>query len=125
MRVALGLALEQRAEATSDIETTSVGRGTRFAYLRTVLEPLRSQMDQHALDRAVAALAVAVGIEAQIVLRDLCHLDDDEVEDVVPVDVSNHRQVVDGSRHPRPMILAAGRSSATEPAVSSAHASSD
>jgi AcrR family transcriptional regulator len=80
LRVALRLALEQNGDSA---DVPSIGRGTRLGYLHTALEPLRLVIDEHVFERTVAALAVVVGIEAQVVLRDLCQFDDRGVEDVI------------------------------------------
>lgn len=82
LRVALRLALQQDADGNPGV-VPNVGRGTRLRYLASALEPLRDEVDPQEFSRAIAALALVVGIEAQIVLRDLCALDEEQADDVV------------------------------------------
>lgn len=51
----------------------------RLDYIEQALAPLRSQLAPADYQRLAHATAVVVGIEARIVLHDICGLDDDQV----------------------------------------------
>jgi AcrR family transcriptional regulator len=51
----------------------------RVDYVAQALAPLREQLPAADHERLVHALAVVLGIEARIVLRDICGLDDDAI----------------------------------------------
>ena len=51
----------------------------RLEYVEQALEPLRSQLAPGEYERLVHAMAVVIGIEARIVLRDICGLDDAQI----------------------------------------------
>jgi len=54
----------------------------RVEYVEQAVAPLRGALDPPAFDRLVNALAVVLGIEATLVLRDICGLEDDSVVEV-------------------------------------------
>ena len=51
----------------------------RLEYVEQALAPLRDMLDAPDLERLVHALSVVLGIEATLVLRDICGLDDEQV----------------------------------------------
>lgn len=51
----------------------------RLEYVDQALAPLRTELEPAQFDRLVHATAVVVGIEARIVLQDICGLEDREV----------------------------------------------
>lgn len=51
----------------------------RLEYVEQALEPLRNQLAPGEYERLVHAMAVVIGIEARIVLRDICGLDDAQI----------------------------------------------
>ena len=51
----------------------------RLEYVEQALEPLRNQLPPGEYERLVHAMAVVIGIEARIVLRDICGLDDAQI----------------------------------------------
>jgi AcrR family transcriptional regulator len=51
----------------------------RLEYIERALTPLQAALDQDELDRLAHALAVVIGIESTIVLRDICGLDSAEI----------------------------------------------
>jgi AcrR family transcriptional regulator len=51
----------------------------RLEYVEQALAPLRDQLGPAQFDRLAHATAVVVGIEARIVLQDICGLDDQQV----------------------------------------------
>ena len=56
--------------------------GNRLRYLAEALAPLREELGEQRLQRLVAALAMCVGIESSLVMRDICGLDPGEAESV-------------------------------------------
>jgi hypothetical protein len=70
-------------DAPRDDEDGAPVRGyRRIGWIERALEPLRGSLDDPAFERLVSALAMVVGWEALIVLRDLRALDPDEQLDV-------------------------------------------
>lgn len=57
--------------------------GRRIAWLSEALEPLRNTMPRPAFDRLLHALSLLAGIEALVVLRDICDIDREEGEKTV------------------------------------------
>lgn len=51
----------------------------RMEYVEQALSPLRATLTPAAYERLARAMAVVIGIEARIVLRDICGLDDDTI----------------------------------------------
>jgi AcrR family transcriptional regulator len=51
----------------------------RLEYVEQALEPSRDQLAPGEYERLVHAMAVVIGIEARIVLRDICGLDDAQI----------------------------------------------
>jgi AcrR family transcriptional regulator len=51
--------------------------GRRVRWFADTLASLRDEVGDAAIDRLVAGLALVAGAEAMVVLRDVCHLDDD------------------------------------------------
>lgn len=51
----------------------------RLEYVERALTPLQGALDQDELDRLTHALAVVIGIESTIVLRDICGLDSAQI----------------------------------------------
>ncbi|HXW80186.1 MAG TPA: TetR/AcrR family transcriptional regulator [Acidimicrobiales bacterium] len=51
----------------------------RLEYIEHTLAPLRAHLAKKDFDRLVNALAVVIGIEATLVLRDICGLDSNEI----------------------------------------------
>jgi AcrR family transcriptional regulator len=51
----------------------------RLEYVEQALSPLRAELTPDTYERLVHATAVVIGIEARIVLRDICGLDDETI----------------------------------------------
>ena len=84
MRAALQLALEhQSLERAGLLEEEPFRRGQREEILKITLAPLRAKLRPAAWSRLLKALAVVYGIEAMIVLKDICGASDRETEAVV------------------------------------------
>ncbi len=65
----------------SGSEAPAVREGRRMRWLDRVLEPL--DMADERKDRLRAALALTLGGEALVVMKDVCHLDEEEALDVL------------------------------------------
>ena len=84
MRAALQLALEhQSMEAAGLLEEEPFRRGQRTHILATTLSPLKKELSKKAYQRLLHALAVVYGIEAMVILKDICGASDRETEAVV------------------------------------------
>ncbi len=57
--------------------------GRRMRWLETVLAPEREGMTRPQWRRLQAALALTMGVEAMIVMKDVCRLDDEEAHEVL------------------------------------------
>lgn len=72
------------AQSSSDRPNVASIRGERrLQWISQALEPLAAQIDAHSLRRLGRALALCVGAEAFVVLRDLCELDSDEADETL------------------------------------------
>ena len=65
-----GLLLECRSELSRALR-----QGRRLEWIEQALEPLRGRLDKNDFERLVNGLAMTVGVEAYIALRDVCGLD--------------------------------------------------
>jgi AcrR family transcriptional regulator len=84
MRAALQLALEhQSLEAAGLLEEEPFRRGQRTHILATTLLPLKEKLSKKAFQRLLHALAVVYGIEAMVILKDICGASDRQTEAVV------------------------------------------
>src|SRR5262249_46287658 len=81
------LALGRRMIALTVTHPSPDGRVTRghrrIAWIELALEPVRGQLPREQYDRLVAALAVLLGWESMIVLRDICGADPDREREVL------------------------------------------
>ncbi len=84
MRAALQLALEhQSLEAAGLLEEEPFRRGQRTGILATTISPLKKKLSRKTYQRLLHALAVVYGIEAMVILKDICGASDRETEAVV------------------------------------------
>lgn len=83
LRAAMVLALEhQWRERAGTLEEEPFRRGHRVAILRRVAAPLRPQLGARGFERLLKALSLVYGIESWVVLKDIWHCRDREVEAV-------------------------------------------
>ncbi len=66
-----------RSERAGDVDGVVVREGRRMGWLGTVLEPL-GDLPEDRRRRLEAALALTLGMDAFVVMKDVCRLDDDE-----------------------------------------------
>ena len=84
MRAALQLALEhQSLEAAGLLEEERFKRGQRREILDVTIAPLRARLGPRAYKRLLQGLAVVYGIEAMVILKDICGASNRETEAVV------------------------------------------
>lgn len=77
MRAALDMSADEQRPAAP------ARGGRRLEWVKTALEPVKDQLSTEAYSRLVAALAVCIGIDALIVLRDVCGLSGEDAEEVM------------------------------------------
>lgn len=75
LRVYLDIWLESRRRGD---EPTAVREGRRMRWLDQVLEPVRREMRPAQWRRLRSALALTLGVEALVVMKDVCKLSDEE-----------------------------------------------
>lgn len=84
MRAALQLALEHQAlERAGLLEEEPFRRGQRREILKVAIAPLHARLAPRDFERLLKALAVVYGIEAMIILKDICGASDRETKAVV------------------------------------------
>ena len=75
--------LRQMVRLTVDRDALATGvpprPARRLDYVERALSPLRTELRPADYDRLVHAMAVVIGIEARIVLRDICGLEDQAI----------------------------------------------
>jgi AcrR family transcriptional regulator len=64
-------------------ERMPVRQGRRMVYNTKVVEPLRHELPDVAIDQLINALALVWGTEAVLVLRDVCRLDTEQAKDTM------------------------------------------
>jgi len=64
-------------------ERMPVRQGRRMVYNTKVVEPLRHDLPDVAIDQLINALALVWGTEAVLVLRDVCRLDTEQAKDTM------------------------------------------
>ena len=99
-RTMLRLSLEPDS---ADRDELSLRKGLRLVWINDALDPVRDRMSEDEFGRLVHALAIAIGIEAIVVLTDLGGLDRDNAVDVIRWSAhSLLRSALDTARPNRP-----------------------
>jgi AcrR family transcriptional regulator len=84
-RTMLRLSLEQSSEEVqygSELAQSRLRGGGRVRWIEKALAPVEGRFEEPDFRRLVAALSLCMGIEALIVLRDVCALEPEEAEEV-------------------------------------------
>jgi AcrR family transcriptional regulator len=84
-RTMLRLSLEQSSEEEqygSELAPSRLRGGGRVRWIEKALAPVEGRFDEPHFRRLVTALSLCMGIEALIVLRDVCTLEPEEAEEV-------------------------------------------
>jgi AcrR family transcriptional regulator len=72
------------AQSSADQPNVASIRGERrLQWIEQALEPIATQIDANSRRRLTSALALCVGAEAFVVLRDLCGLQPDEADEIL------------------------------------------
>lgn len=84
MRMALKVYLDTWFAARGNGgETPAVREGRRMRLLETVLEPARRRLSKAKWRRLQAALALTLGTEPMVIMKDVCRLKEDEAQEVL------------------------------------------
>jgi AcrR family transcriptional regulator len=84
MRIALRVYLDTWfASRSNGADAPALREGRRMRWLDLALEPARRGMQRQHWQRLRAALALTLGAEAMIVMKDVCRLSDAEAKDVL------------------------------------------
>jgi AcrR family transcriptional regulator len=84
-RTMLKLSLEQSSKEVqygSELAQSRLRGGGRVRWIEKALAPVEGRFEEPDFRRLVAALSLCMGIEALIVLRDVCALEPEEAEEV-------------------------------------------
>jgi hypothetical protein len=84
-RTMLRLSLERSSEEERHDGDTAPSRlrgGGRVRWIEKALAPVQGRFEESDFRRLVAALSLCIGIEALVVLRDVCALEPEEAEEV-------------------------------------------
>jgi AcrR family transcriptional regulator len=85
LRAAVQVSLQQRAQLRAGLPASEPAfvRGNRIERLHTAALPMKERLDDAQFDRVLRALSLLYGTEVFIVLKDIWHLQIDEIIDVV------------------------------------------
>ncbi len=84
MRMALRVYLDTWfANQGMDDGSTPIREGRRMRLLERVLDQLRAKLDRGQWRRLQAALALTVGTEPMVIMKDVCRLGDREAQQVL------------------------------------------
>ena len=78
LRTALRVYLDTWLDNRSRGEDTPVREGRRMRWLDEVLDPLQGRLSKAQWRRLRSTLALTMSIEPMVVMKDVCHIDDDE-----------------------------------------------
>lgn len=83
LRAALQLSLQQWSEKRRNPQThETLVRGNRKNILKRALEPLESKLSPAAIQRLIHAFSLIYGSEVFMVMKDIWHVEDTEIQDV-------------------------------------------
>jgi AcrR family transcriptional regulator len=83
IRLTVDRSRDEREASASAAEAEPPRRGyRRIDYIEMALAPVRMHLDESSFERLVSGLALCIGIEALLVLRDICGLDQAAAEAV-------------------------------------------
>ena len=85
-RTMLRLSLEQTSDEKrhgGESASSRLRGGGRVRWIEKALAPIRGRLEESAFRRLVAALSLCMGIEALVVLRDVCALESSEAQEVL------------------------------------------
>jgi AcrR family transcriptional regulator len=83
MRMALKVYLDTWLGGRDGAQTPPVREGRRMRWLEAVLQPAKRGSAKKEWRRLHAALALTLGTDAMVVMKDVCRLDDEEAQEVL------------------------------------------
>jgi len=84
LRMALKVYLDTWfASRAAGVQAPPVREGRRMRWLERVLEPARAGRTAKQWRRMQAAIALTIGTDAMVILRDVCRLEDEEAQEVL------------------------------------------
>ena len=83
MRMALKVYLETWFGARDRAKTPPVREGRRMRWLEGVLQPAKRGTTKNQWRRLQAALALTVGTDAMVIMKDVCRMDDEEAQETL------------------------------------------
>lgn len=83
MRMALKVYLDTWLASRSEAQTPPVREGRRMRWLETVLEPAKRGSTKKQWRRLQAALALTAGTDAMVIMKDVCHMSDEEGQEIL------------------------------------------
>jgi AcrR family transcriptional regulator len=83
MRMALKVYLDTWLGGRDSAQTPPVREGRRMRWLEVVLQPAKRGSTTKEWRRLRAALALTLGTDAMVVMKDVCRLDDEEAQEVL------------------------------------------
>jgi AcrR family transcriptional regulator len=93
MRTLLHASLGTWLATNDSANRPAIREGRRMRWLDHVLQPARKRISKKAWERLRAALALTLSIEAIVVMKDVCHLDNEEALSVLRWTASTLLQV--------------------------------
>jgi hypothetical protein len=83
MRMALKVYLDTWFQESEGTRRPEVREGRRMRWLEAVLEPARRGTTPRQWRRLQAALALTLGTDSMVIMKDVCRLDDEEAQEVL------------------------------------------
>jgi AcrR family transcriptional regulator len=83
MRMALKVYLDTWLGARDRAPTPPVREGRRMRWLEDVLQPAKRGSTKKHWRRLQAALALTVGTDAMVIMKDVCRMDDEEAQEIL------------------------------------------
>ncbi|MEO8464200.1 MAG: hypothetical protein ABI640_02585 [Gammaproteobacteria bacterium] len=83
MRMALKVYLDTWLGGREGAQTPPVREGRRMRWLESVLQPAKRGSTKKQWRRIQAALALTVGTDAMVVMKDVCRMNDEEAQEVL------------------------------------------
>jgi AcrR family transcriptional regulator len=83
LRLSLEQAPQEEEQYGSESGPPRLRGGGRVRWIEKALAPVRGRLEERDFRRLVAALSLCMGIEALVVLRDVCALEPSEAEEVL------------------------------------------
>ncbi len=83
MRMALKVYLDTWLVARDRAPTPPVREGRRMRWLEGVLQPAKRGSTKKHWRRLQAALALTVGTDAMVIMKDVCRMDDEEAQEIL------------------------------------------